>query len=94
MRYIVNSLSPKVLAHALGLNSTYEVWDAIETIFASQSRARIQHMCSALNNTKKLDFTIVQFFTKMRGVCFELPAAGKLLKMMNWGYLLNGLDGL
>jgi hypothetical protein len=51
-------------------------------------------MCSALNNTKKLDFTIVQFFTKMRGVCFELPAAGKLLKMMNWGYLLNGLDGL
>ena len=45
--YLVNSLSPAVLAHVLGLNTAAEIWAAITDLFASQSRSRVQHLRTA-----------------------------------------------
>ena len=39
--YLVNSLSPDVLAHVLGLDTSVEIWSAIISMFASQSISRV-----------------------------------------------------
>jgi hypothetical protein len=65
--YLVNSLSPDVLSHVVGLETTSEIWTAIIDVFASQSRSRVQHLRTTLNNTKKREMTTAQYFTTMKG---------------------------
>jgi hypothetical protein len=55
--YLVNSLSPDVLSHVVGLDTTTEIWAAITDMFASQSRSRVHDLQTALNNTKKREMT-------------------------------------
>jgi hypothetical protein len=57
------------------------------------SRTRINHLRGALNNTKKGDLTVAQFFAKMREFSSELAAAGKPVEDDEMiGYVLNDLD--
>jgi hypothetical protein len=51
--FIVNLLSPEILAHAVGLETTIEIWTIITNMFTSISRMKINHLRGALNNTKK-----------------------------------------
>jgi hypothetical protein len=50
--FIVNLLSPEILAHAVDLETTVEVWTVITNMFTSASRTKINHLRGALNNTK------------------------------------------
>jgi hypothetical protein len=91
--YLVNSLSPDVLSHVVGLETTAEIWAAITEVFASQSQSRVQHLRTALNNTKKREMTTAQYFTTMKGFRSELAVAGKTIDDDELiGYILNGLD--
>lgn len=92
--YLVNSLSPDVLAHVLGLETSVEIWSAITSMFASQSIYRVQHLRTSLNTTKKNNMTTTRYFTIMKGFRSELVAAGKPIDDAELvGYILNGLDG-
>jgi hypothetical protein len=44
MVFIVNSLSMKIIAHILGLDMATKVWEVISNMFATPSRARINHL--------------------------------------------------
>jgi hypothetical protein len=91
--FLVNSFSPEITAHVLRLQHAKEVWSAISMMFSTPSRTCINHVCGALNNTKKGNLTITQFFTKMRGFSSELAAAVKPVEDDEMiGYILNGLD--
>ena len=93
LRFLLNSLSPDILSHVLGMDSTAEAWAAITGMFSTASRTKVQHLCSALNDTKKDTMTAHQYFTKMKGFASELAAAGKPLEDDELiGYLLHGLD--
>jgi hypothetical protein len=62
-------------------------------MFSMTSRTRINHLQGTLNNTKKGDLTVAQFFAKMREFSSELAAAGKPVEDDEMiGYVLNGLD--
>jgi hypothetical protein len=50
--FIFNLLSPEIHAHAVGLETTVEVWTIITNMFTSTSRTKINHVRGALNNTK------------------------------------------
>jgi hypothetical protein len=50
--FIFNLLSPEIHAHAVGLETTVEVWTIITNMFTSGSRTKINHVRGALNNTK------------------------------------------
>ena len=41
LSFLVNSFSPDVLAHVLGMDTAAEIWAAISSMFASQSRSRV-----------------------------------------------------
>jgi hypothetical protein len=55
LRWLVNALSPDVLAHVIGLDSSAAVWAALNAHVSGQSKTRVQQLCSDLNNTCKND---------------------------------------
>ena len=91
LRFVLNSLSPDVLAHVIGLESSAEVWAAINALVSSKSRSRIQQIRSALNDMKKNDMSAANYFAKMKNLASELAAAGKPLDddELIW-YILHG----
>ena len=92
LRFILNSLSPDVLAHVIGLDSSVDVWAAVHALVSSKSRSRIQQLRSTLNDTKKNDLSATKYFAKMKTFASELAAAGKALDddELIW-YILHGL---
>jgi hypothetical protein len=78
--WLNESLSPDILAHVLDKTSTAETWAKISVMFASASKAKVSHLRTALNNTKKKEMTEEQYLSKMTGFRSELAAAGKLIE--------------
>jgi hypothetical protein len=93
LRFLLNTLSPDVLSHLLEVTSTAEAWTAINAMFKTASRTKVQHLRGELNDTKKLSMTADQYYTKMKSFASELSALGKPVADDELlGYLLHGLD--
>ncbi|XP_071683320.1 uncharacterized protein [Lolium perenne] len=93
LSWILNSLSPEILAHTIGVESTAAVWAIITNLCGSRSRSRINQLRGSLQSTKKLDMSASVFFAKMKAFASELAAAGKPVEEDEMvGYLVNGLD--
>jgi hypothetical protein len=92
LRWILNSLSPDVLAHVAGLEISAETWAAIIAHVSPTSKTRVQQLRSALNDTHKNDLPADKYFAKMKSIASELTTAGKPLDgdEMIW-YVLKGL---
>ncbi|KAK1629044.1 hypothetical protein QYE76_003359 [Lolium multiflorum] len=92
--YLVNSLAEDVLPHVFGLSIAATVWRALNNLYAAQSKSRVSTIRGALTNTKKLDMTVQQYITKMKGYASELAATGKPVDDDELkDYIMNGLDG-
>jgi hypothetical protein len=78
--WLNESLSPDIFAHVLDKTSTAETWATISAMFASASKAKVSHLRTALNNTKKKEMTGEQYLFKMTGFRSKLAAAGKLIE--------------
>ena len=62
-------------------------------MFKTAARSKVQHLRSELNDTKKLQMSVDDYYTKMKGFASELAAVGKPLEDDELiGYLLRGLD--
>jgi hypothetical protein len=91
--WLNESFSPDILAHVLDKTSTVETWATISTMFASASKAKVSHLRTSLNNTKKKEMTTEQYLSKMNGFRSKLPAGGKLIEdeemisYITWGCL-------
>jgi hypothetical protein len=68
-----------VLTHVVGLETSAEVWKALNDHVAAKSKTRIQQLCSALNDTRKNDLSADKYFAKMKSIASELASAGKPL---------------
>ncbi|XP_071685400.1 uncharacterized protein [Lolium perenne] len=92
LRYLLSFLSSDMLSHVLGLETSAEVWKTINSLTTTQSKARAQHLRSALNDTKKGNMSAEKYFAKMKVLASELTAVGKPLDddELIW-YMLHGL---
>jgi hypothetical protein len=62
-------------------------------MFKSASKAKVSHLRTALNNTKKKEMTTEQYISKMSSFCSELAAAGKIIDDEEMiGYITAGLN--
>jgi hypothetical protein len=52
LRWLINALSPDVLAHVVGLDSSAAFWAALNAHVLGQSKTRVQQLRSDLNNTR------------------------------------------
>jgi hypothetical protein len=92
--FLLNSSSSDILSRVLAMDSTNEVWAAINTMFISASRSKVNHLRAALNDTKKLTMTADQYFTKIKGFASEFASAGKPVEDDELiGHILHGLYG-
>jgi hypothetical protein len=73
--------------------SAAQTCKALNSMFASQSRARTMQLRSHLSTTRKGDMTLTAYFGKMKGYADEMAASGKELEDEYFiAYLLAGLD--
>ena len=93
LSYLLNSMSPEILAQVVGKDSTYELWTTVTNLFASQSQSRITNLRIAITNTKKGTMSSSAYMAKMKSLGDELAAAGRPVsdpEMVD--YILAGLD--
>jgi hypothetical protein len=92
LRWLLNALSPDVLLHVIGLETSADVWAALNAHVSTASKSRAQRLRGALNDTKKNDLTAEKYFGNMKTLASELAAAGKPLDEdeLIW-YVLHGL---
>jgi hypothetical protein len=62
-------------------------------MFKSASKAKVSHLRTALNNSKKKEMTAEQYISKMPGFHSELAVAGKIIDDEEMiGYIAADLD--
>ena len=77
LSYLLNSMSPEILAQVVGKESTFELWTTVTTPFASQSQSWIRNLRIAITNTKKGSMSSTAYMAKMKSLGDELAAAGR-----------------
>ncbi|KAK1699417.1 hypothetical protein QYE76_016176 [Lolium multiflorum] len=93
LSYLLGALSPEILALAVGMEHAAEVWELVNSMYTSRSKANVTHLRAALSNTKKLNMDADQYVAKMKGFATELIAAGRSIDDDELrDHILNGLD--
>jgi hypothetical protein len=93
MSYLLTSVSRDILVQIIALPTAAEVWKHIETLFASQSSARVINTLMALATTQKEPSTTIECIAKMKSLADEMASTGKKLDDDELtSYILVGLD--
>jgi hypothetical protein len=91
--FINASLSREVLGHVATCTTAAAVWKELNSMFASQSRARMIQLRMQFTATCKGDQSVAVYYKKMKGFADEMAAAGKALEDEDFVmYALAGLD--
>ncbi|XP_044328143.1 uncharacterized protein [Triticum aestivum] len=93
LSYLLNSMSPEILAQVVGKDSAFELWTTVTNLFASQSQSRITNLRIAITNTKKGSMSSSAYMAKMKSLGDELAAVGRPVSDPGMvDYILAGLD--
>jgi hypothetical protein len=92
LSFLLNFVTKEVLGQVTTEASAAGAWRAISGMFASQSQARIVHLCSKLSSTHKGDQSYAAYFLKMKGFADEMAVVRKRLDDDVIYYILAGLD--
>lgn len=90
--WIQSSLSESAMTLVVGLKSAKDVWKALQTSFASQSRAKIMQYRMYLQSLKKESMPMRDYLSKIKNCVDFLNAAGcKVTEEDHILYILTGL---
>ncbi|CAN6356870.1 unnamed protein product [Urochloa humidicola] len=93
LNYLLSSLSSDILLQVVSSMTAREAWVAIDTLFASQSRARVISTRLALATAHKGTSNVTDYFGRMKTLTDEMASAGKKLEDEEFvSYILAGLD--
>lgn len=90
--WILSSLSDSLLVIMVGLESSREMWEALELNFASHSKARLMQYKLQLQTLKKGSMPMREYLNKNKACCDTLAAAGQ--KISEEDQVLHILSGL
>jgi hypothetical protein len=89
---ITSSLSDEVLLQVYTATTSAAIWTALQTSFASQSRAKLVHLRTQLASTRKNELTAAEYYFQLKNIADELHLAGHPLPPDDFvAYLLAGL---
>ncbi|KAL9451172.1 hypothetical protein AB3S75_012844 [Citrus x aurantiifolia] len=77
--WLLSSMSEGIIRMVFNLETSLEVWKAIETQFGSQSKSRLLHLRYLMNSTRKDDLKINEYFITMKNIADNMAAAGSAL---------------
>ncbi|CAO2141788.1 unnamed protein product [Urochloa humidicola] len=93
LSHLLSSLSHEILMQVVALQSSSQVWSAIEASFTSVTKARSVNTHLVLTTTKKGSMSVADYYTKMKALSDEMAAAGKPMDDDEFvAYVLNGLE--
>ncbi|KAL9453591.1 hypothetical protein AB3S75_009240 [Citrus x aurantiifolia] len=90
--WLLSSMSEGIVSLVFNLETSLEVWKAIETQFGSKSKSRLLHLRYLMNSTRKDDLKINEYFIKMKNIADNMVAAGSALSSDD--LILHVLSGL
>lgn len=73
------SMSEGIISLVFNLETSLEVWKAIETQFGSQLKPILLHLRYMMNSTRKEYLNIIEYFIKMKNITDNMAAAGSAL---------------
>ncbi|KAL9426374.1 hypothetical protein AB3S75_033203 [Citrus x aurantiifolia] len=92
LSWLLSTMTESVLSIVVQYTTSFEVWNALETLFASQSKARILQLKMQLQTTKKNAMTMSDYVNKMKNLADSLAMAGKYVTEDDLiSYILAGL---
>ena len=92
LSWLLSTMTESVLSIVVRYTTSFEVWNALETLFASQSKARILQLKMQLQTTKKNAMTMSDYVNKMKNLVDSLAMAGKYVTEDDLiSYILAGL---
>ena len=90
---ILSTLSEAILAHVVGLKTSYDVWSTLEKMFSSQSKARIMQTRYQLATLKKGALSVADYFQKAQTLAHTLSSIEEPLKDSELiSYIIVGLS--
>lgn len=93
LSYLLTSLSKEILGRISSEVTAAKAWAAIESMFVSQSRARVIATRMALATVSKGSSTISEYFAKVKGLADDMASAGRKIEDEELvSYILTGLD--
>ena len=90
--WLLSSMSKGIISLVFNLETSLEVWKAIETQFGSQSKSRLLHLRYMMSSTRKDDLKINDYFIKMKTIADNMATSGSALR--NDNLILHILSGL
>ncbi|KAI0502404.1 hypothetical protein KFK09_017353 [Dendrobium nobile] len=89
---ICSTISPTVLPYVLNLDSTAEIWNALETRFQSSNRSKVLQLKNELNSISMKNQSMIQYLTAIKTLVDQIAAAGSTIESEDIiMYILNGL---
>ena len=74
--WLLSSMSESMLGHVTRCVRASEIWFTLERLNVTQSRARVLHLRNMLQNLKKGDMSIEDYFVKMKNLADLLNVSG------------------
>ena len=72
----MSSISESMIGHVLlHCNTTSTIWETVEQLFSTKSKARLLHLRFLLQSTKKGSMIVEDYFLKMKSLAHELMLA-------------------
>ena len=90
--WFLSSMSEGFISLVFNLETSREVWKAIEVQFGTQSKSRLLHLRYMMNSTRKDYMKITYYFIKMKNISNNMAAAGSALSKDD--LILHILSGL
>lgn len=90
--WLLSSVSPGVLPHLIGMDSSAQIWNAIVTLYGSKTTSRLMSYRRALHAQRKGDLSMKDFLVKIKTYCDSLASCGEIISdHEHITAILNGL---
>ncbi|KAF5469002.1 hypothetical protein F2P56_013107 [Juglans regia] len=90
---LMSSLSESIITHMVGLETSKDVWCALERMFSNHARARVVGIRLELSTLKKGNMSMSDYYQRIKTSADTLAAVGEPLRDSEFlTYILAGLD--
>ncbi|KAG8479747.1 hypothetical protein CXB51_029269 [Gossypium anomalum] len=90
--WLLSSVSQSVLPHLIGLDTSAQIWNAIVSLYGSQTTSRLMFYRRALHSQRKGDLPMKEFLMKIKSYCDHLASCREIIsEREHVTAILNGL---
>lgn len=89
---ICSTISPAILPYVISLESTVQIWTALETRFQATNRSKVIQLKNALHNVSLKNQSMTDYLSEIKSIVDQIAAAGLSIDAEDViHYFLNGL---